>query len=238
MGGAGRAGRHRRALRRGRQRILWNPTGEVAAVFGSAHMASPDRHLLDCDFMAGNGTLHRPRSEQPGAEGAEAGSECPVRCADSGCRRIAGGRVAGHSAEAREPVVLVRLTGLRIRGPGALLADPAIWGTGVLAVADVARAASGVGEARREPAIAGAVPHFGDCDPAVLCGWLDVWAAQSADYGGVLALVGSPSVGRWIRKNIIYGSFFNYFAILHDRHLVTNFFDNIHFMRDQDNRNV
>ncbi len=66
-------------------------------------------------------------------KGQTAGSERPVRRADPGGRRIAGGRVAGHPAEAREPVVLVRHTGIRIRGPGPLLADSAVCRAGVLA---------------------------------------------------------------------------------------------------------
>ena len=65
------------------------------------------------------------------------------RRADPGGGGIAGGRVDEHPAEARQSLVLVRHAGLRVRGPGPLLADSAVRRPGVLAVADVARAEAG-----------------------------------------------------------------------------------------------
>ena len=62
-----------------------------------------------------------------GAEpkGQRLGVNVSVRRAGRRGRRIARRRVDGHRAEARQPVVLVGLAGLRIRGPRPALADPA-----------------------------------------------------------------------------------------------------------------
>ena len=79
-------------------------------------------------------------------------------------RRLAGRRMAGHPAEARQPLVLVRIAGLRIRRSRPVLADPAVRRPVVLAVADVARTEAGAGTPRRELFAADAVPDLQHCD--------------------------------------------------------------------------
>ena len=69
MGGTGRAGRDRCALRRRGRRLLRNSAGEVAAIFDGAHLASSDRHLLDRNLVARDRPVHRSRGERCRTEG-------------------------------------------------------------------------------------------------------------------------------------------------------------------------
>ena len=61
-------GRHHRALRRRRSRLLRLPTRQVSALCGHANMAFADRHFLDRDFVAGDGSLRWPRSQRSRTE--------------------------------------------------------------------------------------------------------------------------------------------------------------------------
>ena len=48
------------------------PLVEVVAIFRGAHLASADRHLLDCNFMACDRTLYRSRGKRYRTEGTAA----------------------------------------------------------------------------------------------------------------------------------------------------------------------
>src|SRR5262249_58432998 len=133
------------------------------------------------NLVARHRPVYRSGSERYRTEGPAPGGKRAVCRGGGGCRRFAGGRMAGDPTEAGQSLVLVRLARLRVRRPGSRLADSAFCRTHFLVVADVegdeARAAS----ARRELFTPDAVSDFKHRYSAVLCGGIDVWARQRAD---------------------------------------------------------
>ena len=98
--------------------LLRDSARPLAALQRDAHVAPANRPFLDCDFVAGDGAVRRAGGERRGAEGSAAGRERAVRRAADRGGRLAGRRVDEHSAQAGQPVVLVRHAGLRVCGPG------------------------------------------------------------------------------------------------------------------------
>src|ERR1051326_2936220 len=81
------------------------------------------------------------------------------------------------------------------------MADPAVRRTGLLAMADVARAKTGTGTARPNVLAAVVVLDLEHCHSSLLCCRSDVRSKVSFNHGRVLALVGSaPLGGRFLRS--------------------------------------
>ena len=145
VGGAGRAGRDHRALRRGRRRLLRHSAGDN----GFRTPSTRTWHLQIGIFWIATSWLATGLYVAPAVSGAEPkGQRLGVNVLFVALvarrRRLARRRMAGHPAEARQPVVLVR-TRVTNTWTSAALADPAVRRPGLLAVADVARVEPGAG---------------------------------------------------------------------------------------------
>ena len=88
------------------------PLAKVSALRRHAHMASAASHLLDRNVMVGHRPLCWPRRQRSRAKVSAAWRQRTLRRAHPRCRRFTRGRVDGHSAAARQHVVLVRQPGL------------------------------------------------------------------------------------------------------------------------------
>ena len=118
-----RARRPDGALRRGGLGLLRHPAGQVAALLRDPHLAHPAGHLLDRHRLAGHRAVHGPGRLGSRAEVPAAGRQLPVRLLAGHRRRVDGGPVVRRPAEAgQRDQLLVRPPGLRVRGPGAVLA--------------------------------------------------------------------------------------------------------------------
>ena len=87
--------------------LLRIPARQVPALRRHAHLASPNRHLLDRDVMAGNGSLRWTGCQRSRAEVPAARCQRTLRRVDPRSRRIARRRMAGHPAATWQHVVLV-----------------------------------------------------------------------------------------------------------------------------------
>src|SRR3954470_15496121 len=110
--------------------------------------------------------------------------------------------MAWHPAEARKPVVLAGIAGVRICRSRPVMADPVVCRALLLALPDVARIETCACQEGREPLAADALPDFLHRDSALLCGRLDVRTTQSARHRRILALVGSSSLGRRFLRSL------------------------------------
>ena len=120
---ADRPGRPDGALRRRGLGLLRHPAGQVAALLRDPHLAHPARHLLDRHRLAGHRAVHGPGRLGARAEVPAAGRQLPVRLPAGHRRRVDGGPVARRPAAAgQRDELLVRPPGLRVRGPGPVLA--------------------------------------------------------------------------------------------------------------------
>src|SRR5262249_41848917 len=107
--------RYRRALRRGRGRLIRHPAVPVVAVQPDTDVACATRTLLDRDLVAGGRALYPASSQRRRAKRTEAGRECALRCS-ARCRgRLTGWRVLEHPWPAfRRRVLLLGPSGLGV----------------------------------------------------------------------------------------------------------------------------
>ena len=96
--------------------VLWHSAGQMASLRSHPDLALANRHLLDCDFLAGDRTLRCSRRQRSRTQRSAVRSECIVRCPAARGGRITGRRVDGNSAKAAKLLVLVWFPRLRVRG--------------------------------------------------------------------------------------------------------------------------